>query len=57
LFKATEFEVLAVTVGEDPDTVLSFAGKSEFPALFDRDSKAMAVWPVKGLPTSFLVDR
>ena len=46
-----------MTVGEDPDTVLSFAGKSEFPALFDRDSKAMAVWPVKGLPTSFLVDR
>lgn len=25
--------------------------------LFDRDSKAMAVWPVKGLPTSLLVNR
>ncbi len=57
LLKPTEFEVLAVNVGEDPDTVFSFAGTPEFPVLFDRDSKAMAAWPVKGLPTTFLVDR
>ncbi|MBL0354446.1 MAG: TlpA family protein disulfide reductase [Dechloromonas sp.] len=31
LFKATEFEVLAVTVGEDPDTVLSFASNTGIP--------------------------
>ncbi|MDP2825232.1 MAG: TlpA disulfide reductase family protein [Sulfuritalea sp.] len=57
LFKPTEFEVLAVNVGEDPETVFSFAGTPEFPVLFDRDSKAMAGWPVRGLPTTLLVDR
>jgi thiol-disulfide isomerase/thioredoxin len=57
LFKPAEFEVLAVNVGEDPDTVFSFAGNTEFPVLFDRDSKAMAGWPVRGLPTTLLVDR
>lgn len=57
LFKPAEFEVLAVNVGEDPDTVFSFAGNTDFPVLFDRDSRAMAAWPVKGLPTTLLVDR
>jgi len=57
LFKPAEFEVLAVNVGEDPDTVFSFAGNTEFPVLFDRDSKAMAAWPVRGLPTTLLIDR
>jgi thiol-disulfide isomerase/thioredoxin len=57
LFKPGEFEVLAVNVGEDPDTVFSFTGITEFPVLFDRDSKAMAAWAVRGLPTTFLVDR
>ncbi len=57
LFKSTEFEVLAVNVGEDPDTAFSFAGFTEFPVLFDRDSKAMQNWSVRGLPTTFLVDR
>ena len=57
LFKATDFEVLAVNVGEDPDTVFSFAGAPDFPVLFDRDSQALARWPVKGLPTTFALDR
>ena len=57
LFKPAEFEVLAINVGEDPDMVFSFTGVTDFPVLFDRDSKTMAAWPVKGLPTTFLVDR
>lgn len=57
LFKPTEFEVLAVNVGEDPDSVFSFTGITDFPVLFDLDSKTMAGWPVKGLPTTLLVDR
>lgn len=57
LFKPAQFEVLAVNVGEDPDSVFSFTGLTEFPVLFDRDSKAMAAWSVRGLPTTFLVDR
>ena len=57
LFKPADFEVLAVNVGEDPETAFSFAGWQDFPVLFDRDSKAMARWSVKGLPTTFVVDR
>lgn len=57
LFKPDEFEVLAVNVGEDPDSVFSFTGITDFPVMFDRDSKAMATWAVRGLPTTFLVDR
>ncbi|WP_284155308.1 TlpA family protein disulfide reductase [Sulfuricystis multivorans] len=57
LFKPAEFEVIAVNVGEDPDSAFSFAGITDFPVVFDRDSKTMAAWAVKGLPTTFLVDR
>lgn len=57
LFRPGEFEVLAVNVGEDPDSVFSFAGITDFPVMFDRDSKTMAAWSVRGLPTTFLVDR
>lgn len=57
LFKPAEFEVIAVNVGEDPDSVFSFSGITDFPVVFDRDSKTMGAWAVRGLPTSFLVDR
>jgi len=57
LFKPGEFEVLAVNVGEDPDSVFSFTGITDFPVMFDRDSKTMGTWSVHGLPTTFLVDR
>lgn len=57
LFKPAEFEVIAVNVGEDADTVFSFTGTPDFPVLFDRDSQTMARWPVKGLPTTLVVDR
>jgi len=53
--------VLAVDVGEDADTVFSFSGQLEpaptFPMLLDRDSQAMQRWKVRGLPTTFVVDR
>jgi len=57
LFKPSEFEVLAVNVGEEPDFVFSFAGVTAFPLLFDRDSNAMTAWGVQGLPTTFVIDR
>lgn len=57
LLKPTEFEVLAVNVGEDPETVFSFAGTTDFPVLFDRDSQAMLRWSIKGMPTTLVVDR
>jgi thiol-disulfide isomerase/thioredoxin len=51
------FEILSVNIGEDVDTVFDFAGNPNYPMLFDLDSKAMAAWPVKGVPTTLLVDR
>ncbi|OHC62125.1 MAG: hypothetical protein A2040_00635 [Rhodocyclales bacterium GWA2_65_19] len=57
LFKSTEFEVIAVNVGEDMETVFSFAATPAFPVLFDRDALAMARWQIMGLPTTLVVDR
>ncbi len=55
------FEILAVNVGEDDGTVFAFTGTLEpsptFPLLLDRDSQALRKWPVKGLPTSFVIDK
>jgi len=56
LFKPEEFEVLAVNVDEDRETALAFAGSPGFPVLLDSNSKATMTWPIKGLPTSFLID-
>ena len=57
LFKPSELAVLAVNVGEDAETIFSFAGASEVTILLDRDSAAMRRWPVKGLPSTFVVDK
>ena len=57
LFRPAELAVLAVNVGEDSETIFSFAGASDVTILLDRDSAAMRRWPVKGLPSTFVVDR
>ena len=55
------FEVLAVDVGEDPDTIHAFASQLDaslaFPILLDTRSCAMQAWKVAGLPTTYLVDK
>lgn len=54
-------QVVAVNVGEDADTVFAFMGILEnsptFPIVFDKDSEVMRKWPIRGLPTTFLVDK
>ena len=57
LFTPETFEVLAVNVEEEAETVKAFAGTAAFPVLLDAESRVVMSWPVKGLPTSFLVDR
>ncbi len=57
LFKPSELAVLAVNVGEDAETIFSFTGAIDVTILLDRDSAAMRRWPVKGLPTTFIVDK
>lgn len=59
--KDRDFLALAVNVGEDGDTVFAFTGQLDtppsFPILLDKDSAVLDAWPVKGLPTTFIIDR
>lgn len=50
--------MLGVDVGEDEDTIFAFTANYpvEFPLLMDQDSAAVAQWPVRGLPTTFVID-
>lgn len=61
VLEGEDFTVLAVNVGEAEDSVFAFAGQLEpapaFTILLDRASDVLRAWPVKGLPTTFVVDR
>ena len=55
------FAVLAINQWEDADHVFAYMGDlnvfPSFPILFDPESKVSADFGVKGLPTSFLLDK
>ncbi|MDJ0806853.1 MAG: TlpA disulfide reductase family protein [Gammaproteobacteria bacterium] len=55
------FVVIAVNQFEDPDLVFEFTGRLSlvptFPILFDRDSRVAEKFEVKGLPTTYLLDK
>lgn len=57
----TDLRIVAVNIGENAETVLDFMGTLEasptFPIVFDKDSSVLRHWPIKGLPTTFLLDR
>ncbi len=50
--------MLAINVGEDEDTIFVFTADypADFPVLLDRDGEVIGQWPVKGVPTTFIVD-
>jgi peroxiredoxin len=50
--------MLAINVGEDEDTIFVFTADypADFPVLLDRDGEVIGQWPVKGLPTTYIVD-
>ncbi len=50
--------MLAVNVGEDEDTIFAFTGDYpvDFPILLDKEGQAIGQWPVRGLPTTFVID-
>ncbi|MGE5153604.1 MAG: TlpA family protein disulfide reductase [Bdellovibrio bacteriovorus] len=50
--------VVAINVGEDADTILQFLSNYpvEFPLPMDLDSQVVQSYPVKGLPTTFVID-
>ena len=60
-FERDQFEVLAVNLGEDIETIEGFLDQFEtsldFPILLARDQSIMQEWKVLGLPTTFIVDK
>ncbi len=51
-------EMIAINVGEDEDTIFAFMGDYpiDFQTLMDQSGKIIKQWPIKGLPTTFVVD-
>ena len=60
-YKEQSFMVLAVNQWETDDHVFSYMGElnvfPEFPILFDPESKISEEYGVRGLPTSFILDK
>ncbi|MEA3276944.1 MAG: redoxin domain-containing protein [Pseudomonadota bacterium] len=50
--------MIAINAGEDANTIRQFTADYpvEFPLPMDRDFKVIQSWPLKGLPTTFVVD-
>jgi peroxiredoxin len=55
--KDEDIVILAIDVGEDEDTIFTFTADYpvEFPLLLDLDSRVIQEWPVRGLPTTFVI--
>ena len=53
--------ILAVNEGENVETIEQFTSmldvQPQFSILLDLEGDAMALWPVRGLPTTFFVDK
>jgi peroxiredoxin len=49
---------LGINVGETEDEIFAFTGDYavDFPLLMDRDSRVIQDWPIRGLPTTYVVD-
>ncbi len=51
-------EMIAINVGEDEDTIFAFSGEYpiDFTVLLDESGDEIKKWPIKGLPTTFVLD-
>ena len=56
--KSEGIAMLAINVGEDEDTVFTFTGDYpiDFTVLLDQSGDVINQWPIKGLPTTFVID-
>ncbi len=56
--QAEGIAMIGINVGEDFDTVFGFTGDIDisFPLLLDTDSSATKKWPIRGLPTTYVVN-
>lgn len=52
-------EMVAINVGEDAETVITFQKDHpiDFHVLLDPSGETMSQWPIKGLPTTFVIDK
>ena len=50
--------MIAINVGEDEDTIFAFSGEYpiDFLVLLDESGEEINKWPIKGLPTTFVLD-
>ena len=57
-FRDQGVAMVAINVGEDEETIFPFTADYpvEFPLLLDRDGAVVGQWPVRGLPSTFIVD-
>ena len=57
ILEQEEIAMLAINMGEDEDTIFIFTADypADFPILMDRDGEVIEQWPVKGLPTTYVV--
>ncbi|MFH1576977.1 MAG: TlpA disulfide reductase family protein [Candidatus Margulisiibacteriota bacterium] len=55
----SEFEMLAINIGEDKKTVENFAenGGYTFPILLDRDKKIAEKYMIRGIPTTYIINK
>ena len=49
--------MFTINMGEDEDTIFIFSADypTDFPVLTDQSGDVIASWPVKGLPTTFVI--
>ena len=57
ILEQEDIAMLAINMGEDEDTIFIFSADypADFPMLMDRSGEVIAQWPVKGLPTTYVV--
>jgi peroxiredoxin len=54
---SSEIAMIAINIGEDEETIKRFLEDYpiDFQVLLDKDAVSMQQWPIRGLPTSFVV--
>lgn len=57
----SQLQIIAVDIGEDEAAVNNFLGTLDnpptFPIALDKDSAVLQTWPIKAMPTTFLIDK
>lgn len=58
IIESQGIEMVAINVGEDFDAVFGFTGEIDmsFPLLIDPSGKEPQRWPIRGLPTTYVIN-